>query len=753
MLGALRTFENDISGWLPNETANEEFQENFGAEVFLAVSWDGCTVDAPELNRFVDALKVMTVEPEQSLAFDQLTSSRSLLQKMTQGPAKLPDVIAKERIRGWMLGGDDTACIVARATDAGWEQRHEIVEQVERLGQLLGIEAAALRLGGPVRSSVEVDRMGLHYVAPLAVLCFVVTVVSSFVTLRRPSLVFPVLIYATASWMSSLCLLYLTGGALDSVLIAIPALVFVLAASAAIHMTGYLQSVVRRSDSPSPIRATLRMGFIPCSIATVTTLIGLFSLTVSHMKPVCDFGIFSAFGVMAAWLALFTLWPMCVLLFDSCGSESRRRLKESQLAEQSQLAKNMVSNDRNETGAPWWQFLFETSTRHARLWLIGSIAILPILGFGLASLESSVGVADMFAANTDVRDDYQWFESEIAGLIPFEVVLEMPSDDEAVDGLLEQIALVSEVRDFVNEIPLVSGVLSATSFMPSIPTGTGFSATIRRRVVGAKIREGLAELETQDLLTRSDGRIFWRITGRVPGMRRDVDHAKFLENLKTKVAEFLKEHVEAEEVLPKLSVAGSGFVVARAQQLLLVDMGKSLLLAFGLIAIAMILICRSIGLGVIAMLPNIFPTLLLFGGMGLFGFTLDSGAMITTTVALGIAVDDTSHFLWWFSHCSTSEPARAEAAAEAQFETADARSMIYRAFGHCATPMLRTTVICGLGIGMFAFSPFLPVAKFGALMTLLLIAALVGDLILLPALLALAHGSRKRRTIETGQGA
>jgi predicted RND superfamily exporter protein len=166
------------------------------------------------------------------------------------------------------------------------------------------------------------------------------------------------------------------------------------------------------------------------------------------------------------------------------------------------------------------------------------------------------------------------------------------------------------------------------------------------------------------------------------------------------------------------------------------------LLAFGLIAIAMILICRSLGLGVIAMLPNIFPTLLLFGGMGLLGFTLDSGAMITTTVALGIAVDDTSHFLWWFSRCN-SPTAAAEAASESPRETANAYSMIHRAFGHCATPMLRTTLICGLGIGMFAFSPFLPVAKFGALMTLLLLAALVGDLILLPALLALAHSSKQ----------
>ena len=57
------------------------------------------------------------------------------------------------------------------------------------------------------------------------------------------------------------------------------------------------------------------------------------------------------------------------------------------------------------------------------------------------------------------------------------------------------------------------------------------------------------------------------------------------------------------------------------------------------------------------------------------------------------------------------------------------------AFSHCATPMLRTTVICGLGLLVFAFSPFVPVSRFGVVMAFMLILALVGDLLLLPALL------------------
>jgi predicted RND superfamily exporter protein len=127
-------------------------------------------------------------------------------------------------------------------------------------------------------------------------------------------------------------------------------------------------------------------------------------------------------------------------------------------------------------------------------------------------------------------------------------------------------------------------------------------------------------------------------------------------------------------------------------------------------------------LGLLAMIPNVFPLIVSFGTAGWFSLVLDMGAIMTASIALGIAVDDTAHFLTWFR--------RGQAAGRSR------RRAIVWAYENCGTAMIHTSVICGLSLLVFVGSTFVPAARFGLLMCLLLLGALVGDLILLPALLA-----------------
>ena len=108
--------------------------------------------------------------------------------------------------------------------------------------------------------------------------------------------------------------------------------------------------------------------------------------------------------------------------------------------------------------------------------------------------------------------------------------------------------------------------------------------------------------------------------------------------------------------------------------------------------------------------------------MGLGGRAVDIGTMMTASVALGIAVDDTLHFLVWVRR--------------AMQQGLDRRSAVRVAFQHSATAMLQTSVICGVSLTAFVVSPFGPISRFAGVMFALLIAALLGDLILLPALVA-----------------
>jgi predicted RND superfamily exporter protein len=116
--------------------------------------------------------------------------------------------------------------------------------------------------------------------------------------------------------------------------------------------------------------------------------------------------------------------------------------------------------------------------------------------------------------------------------------------------------------------------------------------------------------------------------------------------------------------------------------------------------------------------------------MGLLGITIDIGTMMTASAAMGIAVDDTLHFLVWYRRGTQRFTSR--------------RRAVRFAFRHCATAMFQTSIICGLGLLVFMASPFTPIARFGLVMAIMLALALLGDLVLLPAALCSSLGKSRR---------
>jgi predicted RND superfamily exporter protein len=138
------------------------------------------------------------------------------------------------------------------------------------------------------------------------------------------------------------------------------------------------------------------------------------------------------------------------------------------------------------------------------------------------------------------------------------------------------------------------------------------------------------------------------------------------------------------------------------------------------------------------MLPNVLPIFMVFGGMGLLGVDVDVGSMMTASIALGVAVDDTIHYLNWFR--------------DELDRVGDRKQAILAAYKHCATPTLQAAVISGLGLSIFAFSTFTPTQRFGCLMLVILWLGAIAELIYFPALLAGPLGSvfkpRKRKASQ-----
>lgn len=163
-------------------------------------------------------------------------------------------------------------------------------------------------------------------------------------------------------------------------------------------------------------------------------------------------------------------------------------------------------------------------------------------------------------------------------------------------------------------------------------------------------------------------------------------------------------------------------IVYKAQRELLNSLIQSTLWSFLTITPLMMFISRSVWGGLVSMLPNVLPVVMVFGGMGWLGIDVDVGSMMTASIALGVAVDDTIHYLNWFR--------------EELDRVGDRKLAILAAYKHCATPTFQAAILSGLGLSIFALSTFTPTQRFGYLMLAILWMGVAAELIFFPALLA-----------------
>jgi hypothetical protein len=172
-----------------------------------------------------------------------------------------------------------------------------------------------------------------------------------------------------------------------------------------------------------------------------------------------------------------------------------------------------------------------------------------------------------------------------------------------------------------------------------------------------------------------------------------------------------------------VEAAGTGpvYVVNRLVKVMLDDLAKSFGTAFLLVSIFMIFMLREWKLGLVAMMPNLFPIILVMGVMGLTNMPLDLNTLLIASIALGIAVDDTVHFLHHF---------RASFVA-----TQDCEAAIHSAKNHAGRAMLTTSVVLTVGFIILCLATNDALMRFGLLTALTIVTAFLTDLIVLPAFL------------------
>lgn len=780
---ALKSNKNDVAQWLPSQyeetTTFKWFRKHFAGEQFILVSWDGCTLDDQRLRMM--AAKLLPPNPaaepaaepnerelvaarigrepaeaakaappaERQHYFKEVLTGADTLKRLTSDPINLSDEQGLDRLKGTLIGDDGkTTCLVLTLSEDGKEHLRETVNLVRRTAsQECNIEPEELHMGGAPVDNVAIDEAGEKSLYKLAGFAAVIGLVISWWCLRSPRLimmVFFVGIYGAAAslaivWWSPLVLGHPPGWIrMNAILLTMPSLVYVATISGAIHLSNYYRDVLSEGASlHGAPEAAIRHAALPVTLATVTTAVGLLTLCYSELVPIQLFGLYSALGVVVSVLLLFFVlpacfqtWPLHVFAVNQHGRDHEHRVDERPADGFTfDIARVRI-----------WRQLGEGIIRRHALVTFGCVAVLAFCGYGLTKVQTSVHLMRLFPPDAKILHDYAWLEQNLGDLVPMEVVLKIDPEKCKLD-FLERMELVENVQKRLKEIPEVGGVLSAITFAPKLPRPEDYARSkgtagaferlvvrdkykLARRVTAKKLESHRDEYIEGDYLADEDGLELWRISARV-GALKDVDYGQFLQEIPQHVEPALKAEIE-EKGIPADSVQAvyTGLVplVYKAQRSLLDGLVLGFISDFILITIVMMIAVRDWSAGFILALPSIFPAVVIFGLMGWLGIVVDIGTVMAPSVALGVTVDDVVHFMIQYRGGLKQGLSR--------------RESVMLAYKGCAQAMYQSWGVIGLGLSVFAFSPFTPTQRFGYMMVTLLTSALVGNLLLLPALLA-----------------
>jgi predicted RND superfamily exporter protein len=713
---ALKVYSSDIRQWLPDgfeeSKVYDEFIERFGVDEMVVLSWEDCTIDNPQILLLQDALEKTKIEIKdeetgeisESLVFDRVVTGPDVITKIENSGVKTKH--AHARVQGLMIGPDKkTTCVVAYPRKEVFSDRRMAIARVYELAEeIVGVAPADLKIGGPTADAATIESESKRSLGTFLWMSVVLVAMLTWYRMRDLPLTLLVIGFAGVCSAISLSILYWSGGKMNMTLIMLPTLTFILGVSGCVHMVNYYRKAATLGYGMRSADQAMADGIYPVLLSSITTAVGLLSLGSSTVKPIQMFGFYSACGVMASSLVMLFVLPAALYLLR--GRISKRFSDDGK----------MGKRERTTGVSRSTSLLLNWVCRHNGIVVLPTLIAVVILSLGVFKLKASVKLQNRFASRAKIISDYGWLESKLGPLVPMEVELRFGPGN----GLTKwnQMQIVQSIERSIKQTTAVNATLSAATFEPTVPRGRTVLDRVNRSGRIEKWTEEFHQLENANLVRVIDGTAYWRISLRVAALN-DIDYGDFLEMTAENVDEQIK-HLNVDDM--SASLTGGIPLVYKAQHQILTDLMLSFLTAFLIITVIMMIVLRNIQAGLVAMVPNVFPPLVVFGAMGWFQYSVEIGAVMTASVALGIAVDDTLHFLTWYRRGTVEGLSRF--------------ASIRHAFEHCAKAMIDTSLICGLGVIPFLFGVFMPTAKFAALLLIMLMTALPGDLILLPAMLA-----------------
>ncbi len=476
----------------------------------------------------------------------------------------------------------------------------------------------------------------------------------------------------------------------------LPVLVSVICLSDVIHiLTRYYEEARRSRDRAAVLKRTMARMIPPCFLTSTTTAVGFGSLAINDIQQVREFGVFAFAGILFVYLVAVTLTPILLCRLPLPGPSVRSRYASGLAARLLRRAQHLVEHRRKET----------------------------LVALGLASLLAAAGVFQIRIETQGSRfldpeapsvRGLKAFAETLSGIITVEVLLRGGPES------FKEPRALAELDRLQSEIEGIEGVQKAHSLAEVVKEinqvfHAGDDAFYRVPDRREQIAQYLLLLEVageQELVSRfvSDDFSSARLSARVASMT-SADYRLLLDRIR---------NAAAAHTAPDRTVELTGTVVLYATIVDTLTKGqiRSLGLAFLVITLMMTLYLRSIRIGLISMIPNLFPVLFVLGVMGWTGIPLNVVTVMISSIALGIAVDDTVHYLARY---------RAES-----LETDDRLEAMRKTLFHTGRAILFTSVVMAGGFWVICLSDFRPNIYLGLLTGVAMIAALLGDLLLLP---------------------
>jgi predicted RND superfamily exporter protein len=269
-------------------------------------------------------------------------------------------------------------------------------------------------------------------------------------------------------------------------------------------------------------------------------------------------------------------------------------------------------------------------------------------------------------------------------------------------------------------MPEVGATIAAVTFGPELNPSSRVGRDV---ILNRKLAADRERLIGAGYLADVGDEEWWRITTRLSTLD-DVDYDL--------VADALRRRAEAEVArAPQnagiaITCTGVAPAFVNTRRSLVSGLVVALAIDLTLIMVTVALTMRSVVDGLLIAASSLFPTMVVLGAAGWVGLRLGQGAIFAPCVALGVSVDDAIHLLVCYRRGLR--------------EGLGQRRAVESAWNICVRPMFQSWILLGLGLSTLSLSEFLPFAEFGTMMTAMLSAGLVGNVFLLPALLAGAPG-------------